>query len=88
MVKPTEMFSEPKVNEIIEETVSKDGSKLLEVLQRAAKNLEDTPQIVIDDPHVDLGIFGNFWLQKPKAIGLLPNNDRPSPVFNREDYVE
>lgn len=103
VVKP--LTIEPKVsaNEIMEETQeSKDGSKLLVVqaLHRAAKNIEDNHDGSINedmpqpnDLHVDLGIFGNFWLlQKPKAAVAHDNdskaNDRPRPVFIKEDYLD
>jgi len=41
-------------------------------------------------PKIDLGIFGSFWLEKPKQV---KNNEdltteRPSPVFKLEDYTD
>ena len=82
-------------NEIIEE-IAKDGSKLVivQALQRAAKNTQDfsTEENSSQTPEnqVDLGIFGSFWLQKPKNIQDNENQSttRPKPVFRKEDYLD
>ena len=76
-----------------------DGSKLLVVqaLQRAAKNFESEEMEILEkerDPdenneHVDLGIFGDFWLQKPFSGGEnSEKSTRPTPVFRKEDYLD
>ena len=81
-------------NEIIEETTTKDGSKLVivQALQRAAKNTADFPSELNPnsgpDNQVDLGIFGSFWLQKPRNIRQDHSTDRPKPVFRKEDYLD
>ena len=84
----------PSFNEIIEETTTKDGSKLVivQALQRAAKNTVDFPSELNPnsgpDNQVDLGIFGSFWLQKPRNIRQDRSTDRPKPVFRKEDYLD
>lgn len=81
-------------NEIIEETTTKDGSKLVivQALQRAAKNTADFPSELNPNSgpgnQVDLGIFGSFWLQKPRNIRQDRSTDRPKPVFRKEDYLD
>ena len=82
-------------NEIIEE-IAKDGSKLVivQALQRAAKNTGDfsTEENSSQQPEnqVDLGIFGSFWLEKPKNIQIEDSESttRPKPVFRKEDYLD
>ena len=99
-VEQEKILSTDKVeNEIIEETTAssaKDGSKLVivQALQRAAKNTPDflEPNSSNDQPEnqVDLGIFGSFWLQKPRNIRQdeKSTTDRPKPVFRKEDYLD
>ena len=94
-VNQEKILSTDKVeNEIIEETTTKDGSKLVivQALQRAAKNTADFPSELNPnsgpDNQVDLGIFGSFWLQKPRNIRQDRSTDRPKPVFRKEDYLD
>ena len=99
MVKPsaglqTSTTIAPKVetNEIIEE-IAKDGTSKLVVVQalhhasgakdRTGELLEPIP------PMVDLGIFGSFWLQKPKANSNNRGSSSPRPaVLKKEDYLD
>ena len=52
-----------------------------------------------EQPHVDLGIFGNFWLQKPhqalfredletSASEEIDRTERPEPVFRKEEFLD
>ena len=39
--------------------------------------------------HVDLGIFGNFWLaSKPRNVRKTLASARPTPVFRKEEYLD
>ena len=41
--------------------------------------------------HVDLGIFGNFWLaSKPRKVRKALKSNRPTvePVFRKEEYLD
>ena len=98
-VNQEKILSTDKVeNEIIEETTgagtAKDGSKLVivQALQRAAKNTADFSSELNPnsgpDNQVDLGIFGSFWLPKPRNIRQDHSTDRPKPVFRKEDYLD
>ena len=46
------------------------------------------PEDIPTPPLVDLGIFGSFWLQKPKSIGDSEKQNRPAPIFNPADYLD
>ena len=51
---------------------------------------EMPPEDIPVPPLVDLGIFGSFWLQKPKAIKSRSTSfeNRPAPIFNPSDYLD
>ena len=85
------------------EEIAKDGSKLLVVqaLQRAAKNFEEDGTESVSDQerapdanndHVKLGIFGDFWLQKPFSgtpdAEASRKSTRPTPIFRKEEYYD
>ena len=55
-------------------------------------SFEMPPEDIPIPPLVDLGIFGSFWLQKPKAIKSRSTSptfeNRPAPIFNPSDYLD
>lgn len=83
--------------EEVEENVVKDGSKIVQALQRAAKKRHFESEAVVEEleeedrptqPLVDLGIFGSFWLQKARDIDQDGTTSKPNPVFRPEDYTD
>jgi len=79
---------------------------VVQALQRAAKNFDEMTDDTLADSslqeememdganeegrHVDLGIFGNYWLaSKPRRIRKTLTSTRPTvePVFRKENYL-